>query len=59
MIGTNKKGRMYGRRKKKDFGAVWFPDSARQEITLYPELIRSSVDFPVLMMIFMKKLKKF
>ena len=50
---------MYGRRKKKDFGAVWFPDSARQEITLYPELIRSSVDFPVLMMIFMKKLKKF
>ncbi len=44
---------------KKASGAVWFPDSARQEITLYPELIRSSVDFLVLMMISMKKLKKF
>ena len=27
---------MYGRRKKRIFGAVWLPDSARQEITLYP-----------------------
>ena len=46
-------------KKKKDFGAVWFPDSARQEITLYPELIRYFTVFLKLMMNFTRNWKKF